>query len=337
MAEGHLEHLKAKSPVGKCKTLGTHLPDDQNCRKFYLCMKDANGYLYPSPVYCGHDEVFDPIIGLCKKGHCGECHLKCEFNGDIINDRDDCNIFHHCIGNGQQTYPENCPPDNPYYDSVEKTCQSDVLKCCLGCKKPNCPSSPGIIAISDPEDCRSYYLCTGQEGLPSPSQHHICPNNHIFDEPMGKCKEGSFCENICQQDTGKCVDNMICYDEGTFPKCEEICFPEYFVCKNEDIGQIGTLERCNNGLVFDPQYHQCIQPEFCSLRIAKGFNNAKCIQGDVCLSGIIMKCPNGMVFNTQSNKCIQQELCSSRVAQLCPDGEVFDLKLNLCILSELCS
>ncbi|KAL7638841.1 UNVERIFIED_CONTAM: hypothetical protein RMT77_010375 [Armadillidium vulgare] len=183
-------------------TLGSKVPNPENCSQYYLCLLAGDGSLYPSdnPESCSEGQYFDWNSGdciddegaSCKNLCINLCETSCSSVTQMVADPSSCGSYFYCTDETDEGRIEApCPDDAPYFDGTQ--CQNDTSKCCDTCT-PYCNDI--YIETRDPTDCTTYYLCTSR-GIPDYTDLHECDSGQYFDPDVGRCVVGDACSPLC--------------------------------------------------------------------------------------------------------------------------------------------
>lgn len=260
-------------PDCSCTADGTLLLDvtDPTCKTDYLCyFEEANG-----PYYCESGEVFDSNIGVCiiddgsfvcTPIECpllGGCNCKCDASAHpsvtVIADRYDCSVYYMCNADDTVGHPYICPGSTSLFDGTQ--CQEDLTRCC-SCR-PYCPrelyfvNGEASYLVPDMTDCTKAFVCLEEYVIPD--LQITCPAGEHFDLLVSDCSMTAPCLIMC----ANTVDSFTCQAHGSFPKCPQLCSPEYYYCSSEDIGHVVDPSHCPEDQYFHLNLHGCVFESDC--------------------------------------------------------------------------
>lgn len=264
--------------------------DPENCSTYYMCMPHHEFDYFScleGQMFDGNDCVSYETSGciICNEANEPRCRYTCPSElpdpskVEFLADAYDCRVFHICNDGNifDSIMCEEQNPDKPFFDG--NVCQADESMCCdpctLYCWEENS-------TISDPFDCRSYYMCNGVGEAPyGPS---YCSENTVFDPQLGTCNADTPCKPPCTEspvDTTtttaittttssslipeSCQDSFICEEVGVFPMCTGFCSKYYFHCDYFSIGGEAAVLTCRYPQVLDPIQVVCVDPLKCPL------------------------------------------------------------------------
>lgn len=184
---------RTTSPVCRSLANNTHLANDKECNKYYIC---ANEILYNRT--CDAQMAYDVSLGRCVPATNATCYATAQLPppestlclgadgkplvGHLV-DEESCSHYYVCKNTGTNKHDTNpkryqCT-QGLYYDYKELSCR-DRLN--VRCSLDRCADT-SMTYVNVFGDCQSYARCSGGVAVGSGR----CPPNYFFDERNQGC------------------------------------------------------------------------------------------------------------------------------------------------------
>ncbi|XP_022257598.1 uncharacterized protein LOC106473456 [Limulus polyphemus] len=308
-------------PIKACHCL---YPSKTDCSSFYRCVK---GIAYKE--WCGNSLYFDVQLGTCNLKEDVKCEItttttttttttakpdigcfECPEPYGLFKDPDNCRRFFHCSYG--IPYHKWCPA-NLHFNERLKVCDWPQNACCeknRPCPEPTpTPTQPEDVCnceccfFPDKNDCSAYTYC--EKGILYKKR---CSEGLYFNPRIGNC---DYKQNVdCELDP-KCPQ-----PNGKFPIPGTTTY--YLIC----INKIPRIEKCPEGLSFDPVTMCCTWPD---------------PPRNITVPGLITypsknECPCDCCAIPDPKDCSKFTLCinGNAIKQTCADGLRFNPKIENC-------
>ncbi|XP_052848721.1 uncharacterized protein LOC128260062 [Drosophila gunungcola] len=285
-------------------------------------------------LYCQAEEWH---LGSCLRGqsfaaHLGKCQSQSQCqpktkdlapesqclgqpDGLSVPDPTDCTRFYLCL---QQVtaIPQSCPSGS-FFDAIEGYCRPNDGSCQLSI----CSGQDGKL-VAHPEDCRSYYSCSSQNGT-----------------SLVQCDEGQYFHSllsICRVDHGQCRSDSNQSDSESAPKLcsglHGVKLPHVLYCNlyYACVRGLAVPVECPARHQFNPVLSIC-EPESQAVQLCANGQ----LQGNV---SYVYSCGNLQDGSFLANRtdCTRYFICvgGRATAQRCAAGTFFDSEQLLCLADD---
>ncbi|XP_052256484.1 uncharacterized protein LOC127861844 [Dreissena polymorpha] len=295
--------------TGRCVSEVCYLPDENDCRNFIVCERDARGRYFANLLACAFGTYW---AGLQRQRKI-TCDLPenviCNINycaGKVVGEKYDhydgnCKTYWECTPKGPKPF---CCRDGFRYDATTKDCVVDVAGTCnhvCPIKIDACMQLGQSSEFLNDGNCRTYWNC--EDRRPHPV---CCPDGQGYDIQANRCVPNVGCRDQCPREY--MPDNCLQQGVEKYNIHDSHC-RTYMRCNAQDGDERWC---CPSGEYFNTA------TQICEIMQADSTN----VCDDVCPLGYKEFCP--LRASTTNSSTYMVMIGGVEVSMPCAPGTLFD-------------